>query len=300
VVHFFAVCLLSWYMIVCTYEPPEAILPCTAVLEELVAQLGDDIALYFENMETGFSFGHNADRRYFGASVSKAFFALYLFLRVEREGIDLEETLVYTREDFLGGAGLIVRRYPVGTVFSKGELIRLMLSYSDNIATLILRRHFGLEGYRRFVADLGINPAYVGGNVFNSRITAAETGIFAREIYAYIASGGRYAAKLKAALLDNQYPFTVSDYPKASKTGWTRPRAWHCMAVIFAPSPYVLVILGERGGWTNRDFREYAEISMAFQHFNDTWFHSKSEVTHGSVCARRSCVPVIPWLMHPF
>jgi hypothetical protein len=44
------------------------------------------------------------------------------------------------------------------------------------------------------------------------------------------------------------------------------------MAIVYAPSPYILVILSARNGWTAQDYRDFAEISMAFQNFNSTWF----------------------------
>jgi len=252
--------------------PPEPVVPEVDDLTNLLRRFGTDLAVYFENMETGFVFRHNADRVFFGASVSKASFALYLFERALRGEIDLDETLTFTHDDVFGGSGIIVHRYAVGRTFSARELIRLNLSYSDNIATLILRRHYGIEGYRAFVRQLGANPNRVHYNIFNSNLSANDVGIFAREIYRFIAEENPYSQEFLDALLDNQFPFTISDYPLASKTGWTRPTAWHCMGIVYAPSPYVLVVLSAREGWGEGDFADFAEISMAFQAFNTYWF----------------------------
>jgi beta-lactamase class A len=160
----------------------------------------------------------------------------------------------------------------MGTQFTQRELLRLNLSYSENIATNMVRRVHGIEGYRRFIYSIGANPHHVRYNIFNSQLTVTDAGTFARQIFHYTQSGGTYSEEFLAHLLNNQYPFIVSDYPVASKTGWTRPHAWHDMAIIQAPSPYILVILSAREGWTLQDYRDFEEISRAFQAFNDTWF----------------------------
>ena len=246
--------------------------PSTTHLDALLRRWGNNISVYFENLETGFVYMYNANSVYFSASVPKAFYALYLYQRAERGEIDLNSYITFTAADYFGGSGQIRHRYPFGAQISKRELLRLNLSYSDNIATLMLRRVHGLYGYRQFLAYLGANPNHVRNNIFNSQLTVGDAGTLARAIFNYIESDGNYSAEFREHLLNNQYPFIISDYPVASKTGWTRPTAWHDMAIVYAPSPYILVILSRRDGWTAQDYRDFAEISMAFQEFNSTWF----------------------------
>jgi len=213
--------------------------PPTDALDELLAR-HNNLSVYFKNLDTGFIYLHNADRVYMGASVPKAPFSLYIYQRAEQGEIELNER--------------------------QHRLLRLNLSYSDNDATLALARMHGTAGYRQFVADLGGNPDFVVNSVMGSRLTVNEAGLFALAIYEYIESEGRYSDEMKAHLLDNRIPFIVSDYPLASKSGWTSS-VFHDMAIVYAPSPYILVILSQRA-----NHRIFEEISMAFQSFNDTWF----------------------------
>ena len=242
-------------------------------LDALLRRFGGNLSVYFENLETGFIYRHNANRVYFSASVPKAFYAFYIYMKAEMGEVDLDSEIVFTQQDFMGGSG-IIQRQRVGTSFTQRELLGLNLYESDNIATNMLRRVHGLNGYRQFVYDMGGNPGFVRDQIFNSQLTANEAGLFAREIFRYIESDGVYSSEFRDHLLNNQFPFIVSDYPVASKTGWTRPIAWHDMAIVYAPSPYVLVILSARNGWTAADYRDFEEISMAFQRFNNKWFVS--------------------------
>ena len=147
-----------------------------------------------------------------------------------------------------------------------------MITPSDNIATRILRRVHTLDGFMKFMEEIGANPVLMHNLTF-SELTANEAGIFLRAAYDYITSGGRYSHEFKANLLANRYAFIISDYPVASKSGWaaTFGAAWHDQAIVFAPSPYSLALLSNRAG-NAADRQVYNRISMLIQEFNDTWF----------------------------
>jgi beta-lactamase class A len=247
--------------------------PSTADLDTMLRNLGWHNAVYFRNMEHDIAVQHNTQRTFFSASVPKASFALYIYLLAENGYVCLDEEITFTGADFHGGSGRIRHLYPVGTQITRRELLRLNLMYSDNIATNMLMRVHGVEGYRQFVASLGGNPASVRASVFNSRISGHDVGLFARAIFEYIESNARYASEFRQHLLDNQYKFiTHETYEIASKTGWTTGYAWHDMAIIYAESPFILIILSERAGWQRADYVQFAQIAEAFAQWNATWF----------------------------
>jgi len=249
------------------FEPP------IHILEEFMSQFGNTVSVFYENIATGFTFRHNADHVYFGASATKAPFALYIYLKTERGEVSMTDIHTFTADDNWGGSGVIRHRYNFGAVFTQRQLLYLMLSPSDNIATRILRRVHGLDGYKQFVESIGANPNFVQ-NLTYSYLTANDAGIFMRETYRFINSGGRYSLEFRDNLLANRYPFIISDYPVASKSGWAANfgQAWHDMAIVYAPSPYVLVLLSSRAGGAG-DRVVYDSISMFIQEFNSAWFY---------------------------
>ena len=226
--------------------------PPTVELEELLVQFSTDVSVHFENMETGFVYQYNGQRIYPSASVTKAVYGLYIFQQAEQGLIDLDEMYIY--------------------IFSIREILRMGISESNDSAIIMLVEAFGLEGYIDFVEELGGNIWHVGEVVMDSQLSVLETGIFARAIFEYLEGGKTYSEEFRNQLLDNQFPFIVSDYPVASKSGWYPPYAWHDLAIIYAPSPYALVILSHRTGWMEQDYEDFRQISMAFQEFNDKWF----------------------------
>ena len=246
-------------------------------LENFMQQFGNTISVYYENMQSGFVFRHNAEQVFFGGSATKVNFALYIYHKTEQGGASMDSVHTYTSGDYWGGSGFIRQRHTVGASFTQRELLHLMITPSDNIATRILRRVHGLNGFRDFIESIGGNPDFIHSLTY-SQLSADEAGLIMREIYRYIESGGRYSHEFRDNLLANRYPFIISDYPVASKSGWAANfgGAYHDMAIVYAPSPYVLAILSSRDG-TASDRRIYENISMVIQEFNDRWFNPVGE-----------------------
>ncbi|MCL1924682.1 MAG: class A beta-lactamase-related serine hydrolase [Defluviitaleaceae bacterium] len=228
-------------------------------------------SVFYQNIETGFTIAHNEREVYFSASVTKAPLALFVY-SLARDGlVDLDYEITFTAPDRRGGSGIIRHTYPLGTSFPIRRLIGLNLYKSDNSATAMLMRYFG-AGYSQFLISIGADPRMLGSNLTNSGLSAIEANIFALAIYDFIAEENPYSEEFLNNLLNNRFPFIVSNYPVASKTGWTAPIAWHDMAIIKAPSPFTLTILSARQGSTYADYRDFYEISMKFERFNSYWF----------------------------
>lgn len=251
-----------------TFEPP-----ATYHLTQQLQRFGNDLSVYFRNIETGFYFTYNANRRYPSASMPKAFFALYLYQNASIGLFDIDSRITFLPQDHRYGSGVIRHRYNIGSTFSQRRLLQLMLEPSDNIATKMLVRHHGLSSFRRFAYETsGLAAHNVGSRIMNSHVNARETGAFALAIYDFISNGSYHAALFQRNMYNNRFPFIVSDYPLISKSGDWPPYAWHDMAIVFSDSPYILVILSARHGWTAQDYRDFADISFMFQEFNREHF----------------------------
>jgi beta-lactamase class A len=247
--------------------------PSTAELDELLAPFDNSLSVHFENMETGFVYQFNPYQVYPSASVTKAVHALTILKKAEQGLINLDEIHTYTYEDYRRDSNVFLNNpFQVGRTFSTRELLTRSMNESHDASTLALIGVFGLEAYMDFVRGIGGNESFIGPRIMDSFLTVQETGLFARAIFDYLESGGVYSDMFRDFLLDNYFPFIVSDYPIASKTGWFSPYAWHDMSIVYAPSPYVLVVLSAREGWSFEDYGDFFRISMAFQEFNDRWF----------------------------
>ena len=252
-------------------------------LENFFASFSNEnVAIYYENLATGFSMSLDGDRVWFGASAIKAPFAIYIYTKASKGETDLDETIELTRADFVGGSGELQRNTPYGKKFSQHELLKLLLVNSDNIALKMLIRHHGVDGFKEFAESIGANPDHIH-SIRYSHLTANNSGLFMREIYNLYASGDPYGEMLINNMKRNIDKFIsggTAGHDTATKSGWSDAvsasgDAYHDMAIVFAPSPYILVIMSpwsKNDLWWNHRIWTFGDISNFIQQFNDRWF----------------------------
>jgi beta-lactamase class A len=265
--------------------------PAICRLDRHFEPLGGNIAVFYRNLDTGFTYVHNPDRVFFGASLSKSNHALYSYTLAERGVLDMYEVHTYTSRDEWGGTG-IMRFMPFGTRFNTRELLGLSIQESDNAAFRMLNRLTANMqfSYRDFVMEIGADSRMIR-DVISQNTHARDAGLFMQKIYDYTESESKYGHYLKFDMLNTaqtSHPhFTrwagsngvggevnirmlESDYPLARKYGWAG-NAFHDAGIVYAPSPYILVVLSnmERGA---HDI--FKDISRFVQDYNDRTFVS--------------------------
>ena len=246
--------------------------PMATHLIEYLEQFGGNMAIFYRNLDSGYTIVHNPDQIFPGASVPKAFYSFYLYQLAEEGEIDLEEMLTYTNADYRSQGGTQIGPWTrIGSQFSVRHLVYWNMPHSDNASTRILTRSFGIDGFRDFAESLGARDLY-SNVMINSPLTARQAAIFAEAMWAYVHSDGQFSAEFRENLATNHYPYLSSSYPILSKTGW-HSGVTHDMAIVQAPSPYILVMLTN---WADsgQTRQRFADVSEMFEQFNDEWFVS--------------------------
>jgi len=263
--------------------------PPTYMLDDVFEFFGSSLAVYFKNLATGFTYIYNPDGIFFGASLSKAVHALYVYTMAERGLLDMYAVHTFTAADFWGGTG-ILRFEPAGTRLTTRELLGHSIIYSCNVAFRMLVRYTANmhTSFHGFASEIGVEVNHIG-NVIAQDISAADMGLWMYAIFNYLESDSRYGHYLMYDLLNtaptSHHYFTrwqgsfgtggeinvrllQSDYPMARKYGWS-PDAFHEAAIVYGPSPFILVVLSDMDRGAHNLFED---ISWLMQAFNDEWF----------------------------
>ncbi|MDR2182998.1 MAG: class A beta-lactamase-related serine hydrolase [Clostridiales bacterium] len=247
--------------------------PTAALLDDFFNSLPYNVAVYYKNLDTGFSYSHRGGVIYASASLNKAPHALYVYYLAESGLADLSQVHVFGPGNYRGGTG-IIRFMPFGTEFTTNELLIHSVRDSDNAAFGMLLGLFAnhYPSYREFYRSIGGNTDLFDNATGRLNLmTAEEAGLIMYRIYQYIESGGAYAHDFKDSLLNSDVPIIMADYPVAQKYGrWDGN--FHDKAIVYAPSPYILVIMSTLDRHGGGAFEEFAEISRFIQDFNDRYF----------------------------
>lgn len=238
----------------------------TKELDKFFNVYGDTISVYYENIETGYAYSYNSDKIYFSASIIKAPYSLFVYQSVERDKADLLKIHTYKSSDYRSGTG-IIKNMKVGSKFTESDLLKYAIRNSDNIAFRMLINKYGKDTYKEFVSTIG-GVANNIGTVTGANMSARETGLYARNIYTYIEGDNKYSQKFKTDLMSTTNPMIKADYPIARKYGWAN-KSFHDMAIVYAPSPYILVIMSARDNGNSSDYKAFSDISIKIQEFNN-------------------------------
>ena len=268
--------------------------PDPTLLKEALEEMGSGIAVYYKNLDTGFTFTHNAKKSFFAASLAKTNHALYVYQLAERGYIDIMQSHTLTSGDQWGGTG-VLQYEPAGKVLTTRDLLHYSMVYSDNTAFRMLVNKISAPqlSYRAFVNEIGANPNLILDTIAQNT-TATDAFIWMNEVYRYLTNDGNQYAQYLFEDMTNSEPtshpnfsrdngrvyggaerinvnFLRTDQPEvmARKWGWGN-NSFHEAAIVFGASPYIIVVLTNQSSGALRE--RVGEISLIIDKFNNTWF----------------------------
>ncbi len=125
-------------------------------IDRIITTLPGKIGLAVKDLSTGMCLEHNAKQRFPTASIFKVPIMVELFRQVHDSLINLDDRYRPHWGICRHGTG-IIKNMPYETEFSLGDLCRLMIAQSDNIATDLILEVIGLESVNRTLDRLGFD-----------------------------------------------------------------------------------------------------------------------------------------------
>lgn len=126
-----------------------------AALQAYLAPLEGTYGVHMIDLTTGATVSVNADLPFIAASTFKVPFAMFMLDLVKEGAASLQEPVTYQPEDWEEGSGVIQFDVLEGDCYTVEELLDLMLTQSDNIATNMLLRRFGVGNAFAYMEMLG-------------------------------------------------------------------------------------------------------------------------------------------------
>ncbi len=135
---------------------------------------GSEIAVYVKDLSTEYEIKINSDKRIPSASLVKIPIMAAVYYLVDQGKLSLNEKLVYKKKYRCGGSG-IIKRSRYGTKFTVKELVDLMITLSDNVATHMLIDRIGIKNLNKIFKDLGLKNTNIDRFVMD--LSARDKGI---------------------------------------------------------------------------------------------------------------------------
>ncbi len=219
------------------------------------------IAVYYEDLTTGYKYSYNGDKIFDSASVMKAPYVAAILKAVSKfENGELEASLndekysekalenMFLLDDKIvldlesmsvDGSG-VLKNANDGDEFSYTELMGYALKNSDNIAFSLIKDRFTSKWYFDFVREMG---AYAPlSNAVN--MTVRDAGKLFRGIYDFTLDNEKYGSFVKDSLTDSAHKVlsqSVFGKETVHKYGWDE-NAYHDAAIIYGEHPYIAIV----------------------------------------------------------
>ena len=240
-----------------------------------------NIAVYYEDLTSGYRWGYNEDLVFDSVSVIKAPYILSVLEviskdeqdyldRLEAQNLepemidtdgdgtpdsikyeysdpsyDLSEVVVYDSKTMMQSGSGKIQEMEDGTEFTYIDFIKYTLEYSDNIAYRQLRNRFGFNTMYSLAQRVGAQSVLNNGR----NMTAEDAGKLFGEIWEFTETDEKYGTLMKNSMLKGNHtviiPLGVSPTPAMHKYGWDT-NAYHDVAIVLdGDRPYILAIFSD-------------------------------------------------------
>jgi beta-lactamase class A len=255
------------------FPPPEPVtegVPDSArerverALEEVqkeVEDYGGISGVYVRDLEGGWAYGVRPDEEFFTASIIKVPVMVAVYRKVDEGEIDFSQMVEIQADDWAAGAGWLQWEEP-GTKQTVGDLLYLMMTQSDNVATNVLVRLVGGREHVNEVArSLGAKDTVLYQKLSSERaaVPSLDNRSTPRDMatmMAKIAAGEAASRESCKNMIDLMYQDELdwwldaglpADVWAANKAGWLYQVYNEAGIVQDGDRPYTVAILSKYG-----------------------------------------------------
>jgi beta-lactamase class A len=236
-------------------------------LRRIIAASGGEVAVAYRTLDGRSELVLDADKPFHAASTMKVPVMIELFRQAQTGGLSLDESLPVSNQfhSIVDGSPYALSEGDdsdsevyavVGKTMTLRRLCELMITVSSNFAANLLIERLGVENIRRTVASLGAEGVQVLRGVedqkaFDKGLNNTTTARGLMVLLDRIAHGSAVSRDadnemieiLKRQKFNDAIPAGLPpETAVAHKTG-NITRIHHDAAIVFAPRPYILVLL---------------------------------------------------------
>lgn len=244
------------------------------------------VFLYIPEKKFGYVYNNKPMR---SASMIKVF-VLEMAYRDIAQGILSEDTMLAVEKDtIVGGAGSL-QNSPIGTLVDIETLLHKMIAESDNTATNMMIKYYGIEKINEYIKKQGYNDSSLNRYMMDydalaegkDNLTSVnDLGEFFRRIYYKNAVNSTYDEKMIKILKNQEDNDKIPYYlPKgtivAHKTG-EMLSAMNDGGIVYGKHPYILCILTDNAPGYSLAIHQVAKLAHDIDMRVNCWMENKVE-----------------------
>ena len=228
----------------------------TKITERLKSQQGH-VGFYYKNMVTGETMSYKGDEQFLAASVIKLPIFMCICKWAYEGKVSFDETIKVKQEDKMPicGALTLFTGEPGADILT---LCKLMISISDNTATNLLIKRFGIEALSQEFKMIGLKGTRLNRLLFDAEATEKgientivpdEMGMLLEKIYSRTFVDSRVSKEIEDILFLQQINHKIcgiigdDNVPVAHKTGEDDDLS-NDVGIVYAKQPFIVCFAG--------------------------------------------------------
>lgn len=224
---------------------------------DAASRLPGKVSFFYRDLHSGETASFRAEEALCAASVIKLAVLAEAFFRIEEGALEPGEEYILREEDKLPSCGALTYMHE-GLRVTMEDLYTAMIIHSDNTATNILLKKFGMEAVNRRMRSLGLSVTAVNRLLFDAeassrglenQISAEEMAFLLERMYKGELVSKKASEKmlrlLKNQRLNGKIPFFLHSMgvPVAHKTG-EDDGITHDVGIVYGKRPFILCFCG--------------------------------------------------------
>ena len=224
-------------------------------IKERFTQQTGHTGFYYKDLVTGETFGHLQSETYLAASVIKLPMFMAIMKWASEGKVSLEERITVTQEDKVPICGALTLFTDEPEVDIR-TLCRLMISLSDNTATNVLIRRFGITAFQEEFRQWGLKSTQLNRPMFQKELAAQgiqnyivpeEMGQLLEQIYRRTFVSEEVSREINDTLLlqqiNHKIPGVFGEGIVAHKTGEDE-NLTNDVGIVYAKTPFIVCFAG--------------------------------------------------------
>lgn len=206
----------------------------------------ENVGFFLQDTKTGAWLGINEKGGFYPASLLKIPIMMAVLNKVQNGEISMDDTITLTQDDLDSKYGNLYQK-GIGAKISVSELLKEMVSYSDNTAKNALKRQLSASELDSVFVHLGISDPYLKGN--NQTVSPREYMRLFKSLYYSTFLSAYYSEIALELTIDKEYNLISERVPSnvvvAHKFGIIENEGvlHDCGIVYHQNNPYFLCIM---------------------------------------------------------
>ena len=244
--------------------------PLLQQVSTYLGRLPGDWSLYFKDLNSGVTFGIDADMPVPAASTVKVPVVLYASHLVSQGTLRWTDKVAYVESaDWRDGAGSMQSTARDGSKYAISYLCKKAIVESDNVAWKMLERSLGLANIGEFMRDeLGGTLVYPGGeNVSTARDMVTYMGAALQFSKEDPASGKDLMNSLAHTIWNDGLSHLLKGKVTIAHKEGAISGVANDVGVVYAKHPYIVAVMSKDQGNLDDSFEKIAQVSrMIYNH----------------------------------